>query len=165
MYPLFIGMTQQGKDRKRRVCQKIWHQETSTKLQLSVYIGVLAILKEYTVCHGFPGGYLTFVSHDYNCWLYWTVFVYHAYIHTFFLTQGSETLVHKLHEKQLELFMSFLACFVKGEHITALSPRALVNLVLEDHMILPAREIYVVQDADAFRSKTSNHAVSTLQQK
>lgn len=81
----------------------------------------------------------------------------------FFLSQGSETLVHKLHEKQLELFMSFFACFIKGEYFTALSPRALVNLVLEDHMILPAREIYVGQDADAFRSKTPNHAVSTLQ--
>lgn len=71
--------------------------------------------------------------------------------------------MHKLHEKQLELFMSSLACFIKGEYFTALSPRALVNLVLEDHMILPAREIHVGQDADAFRSKTPNHAVSTLQ--
>ncbi|XP_060784694.1 uncharacterized protein LOC132891236 [Neoarius graeffei] len=106
------------------VPKKIWHQETITKLQLSVYIGVLAIFKEYVM-----------------------------------VFQGSETLVHKLHEKQLELFMSFFACFIKGEYFTALSPRALVNLVLEDHMILPAREIYVGQDADAFRSKTLNHAL------
>lgn len=42
-------MTQLGKDRKKRVCQKIWHQETITKLQLSVYIGVLAIFKEYVM--------------------------------------------------------------------------------------------------------------------
>lgn len=81
---------------------------------------------------------MTFVSHDLS----------HIYSHIFFLTLGSKTLVHKLHKKQLELSVSFLACFVKGEYITELSPSALVNLVLEDHMILPAREIYVGQDAD-----------------
>ena len=46
---LFTGMTQQGKDRKKRVCRKVWHEETTTLLQLSVYMGVLAILKEYVM--------------------------------------------------------------------------------------------------------------------
>lgn len=46
---LSLGMTQQDKERKRRVCQKIWHQETTTRLQLSVYMGVLAIFKEYVM--------------------------------------------------------------------------------------------------------------------
>ncbi|CAL8319557.1 unnamed protein product [Arctogadus glacialis] len=70
------GMTQQGKDRKKRVCRKVWHEETTTLLQLSVYMGVLAILKEYVM-----------------------------------VFQGSQTLVHKLHDKQFELFLAFLACF------------------------------------------------------
>ncbi|KAF0042481.1 hypothetical protein F2P81_006013 [Scophthalmus maximus] len=34
--------------------------------------------------------------------------------------KGSQTLVHKLHDRQLELFLAFLACFVKAEHITQL---------------------------------------------
>lgn len=38
---IFTGMTQQGRDRKKRVCQKLWHEETTTVLQL---------------CNGFPGG-------------------------------------------------------------------------------------------------------------
>lgn len=42
-------MTQQGKDRKKRVCQKIWHQEINTRLLLSSYIGVLAIFKDYVM--------------------------------------------------------------------------------------------------------------------
>ncbi|TKS69503.1 hypothetical protein D9C73_003568 [Collichthys lucidus] len=44
------------------------------------------------------------------------------------------------------------------EYFTTLSPRALVNLVLEDHMVLPARQMYVGQDADTFRTNTPNHA-------
>ncbi|KAI4826460.1 hypothetical protein KUCAC02_029907 [Chaenocephalus aceratus] len=48
--------------------------------------------------------------------------------------QGSQTLVHKLHDRQLELFLAFMACCVKAEHITQLSPRALREMVLEDHM-------------------------------
>ncbi|XP_056449462.1 uncharacterized protein LOC130385149 [Gadus chalcogrammus] len=118
------GMTQQGKDRKKRVCRKVWHEETTTLLQLSVYMGVLAILKEYVM-----------------------------------VFQGSQTLVHKLPDKQFELFLAFLACFIKGEHITQLSPRALGEMVLEDNMLLPAREFYVGQEADTFRTRNPNHAL------
>lgn len=46
---VFTGMTQQGKDRRKRVCQKLWHEETTTRLQLSAYIGVLAIMKQYVM--------------------------------------------------------------------------------------------------------------------
>lgn len=45
----FTGMTPQGRERKRRVCQKLWHEETTTVLRLSIYMGVLSILKEYVM--------------------------------------------------------------------------------------------------------------------
>lgn len=45
----FTGMTPQGRERKKRVCQKLWHEETTTVLRLSIYMGVLAILKEYVM--------------------------------------------------------------------------------------------------------------------
>ncbi|CAJ1076412.1 hypothetical protein ROHU_023414 [Xyrichtys novacula] len=73
--------------------------------------------------------------------------------------QGSQTLVHKLHDRQLELFLAYLACFVKAEHITKLSPRALRELVLEDHMLLPSKDVYVGQEADMFRSQNPKHAL------
>ncbi|KAJ4929459.1 hypothetical protein JOQ06_005067 [Pogonophryne albipinna] len=73
--------------------------------------------------------------------------------------QGSQTLVHKLHDRQLELFLAFMACFVKAEYITQLSPRALREMVLEDHMLLPSKEVYVGQEADTFRSQNPNHAL------
>ena len=46
---IFPGMTQLGKDRKKRVIRKVWHEATITELQLSVYTGVLPILKEYVM--------------------------------------------------------------------------------------------------------------------
>lgn len=42
-------MTQQGRNRKLRVVKKLWHEDTKTELHLSVYTGVLAILKEYVM--------------------------------------------------------------------------------------------------------------------
>ena len=42
-------MTQLGKDRKKRVIRKVWHEATITELHLSVYTGVLPILKEYVM--------------------------------------------------------------------------------------------------------------------
>ncbi|KAG5276737.1 hypothetical protein AALO_G00109150 [Alosa alosa] len=117
------GMTQQGRDRKRRVTQKIWLQERETRLQLSAYMGILAILKEYVM-----------------------------------VFQGSQTLVHKLHDRQLELFLTFLGCFVKAEHFTQLSPRALAELEIQEAMILSLRQLFVGQDTDTFRSQNPTHA-------
>lgn len=42
-------MTQLGKDRKRRIIEKVWHGGTTTELHLSVYTGVLSMLKEYVM--------------------------------------------------------------------------------------------------------------------
>lgn len=43
------GMTQQGRDRKQRLVKKLCHENTKTELHLSVYTGVLALLKEYVM--------------------------------------------------------------------------------------------------------------------
>ncbi|KAL2089343.1 hypothetical protein ACEWY4_014031 [Coilia grayii] len=45
----FTGMTPQGRERKKKICQKLWHEETTTVLELSLYMGVLAILKDYVM--------------------------------------------------------------------------------------------------------------------
>lgn len=45
----FTGMTPQGCEREKRVCQKLWHEDTTKVLLLSIYMGVLAILKEYVM--------------------------------------------------------------------------------------------------------------------
>ncbi|XP_048107000.1 uncharacterized protein LOC125299671 [Alosa alosa] len=72
------AMTGQGKDQKARICQKIWVESRKVDLHLSVYLGVLPILKEYVM-----------------------------------VFQGSKTLVHK----EVEVFVNFLACFIKPEHL------------------------------------------------
>lgn len=42
-------MTQIGKDRKERVVKKLWFESRNTDLQLSIYLGVLPIMKEYVM--------------------------------------------------------------------------------------------------------------------
>ena len=49
-----------------------------------------------------------------------------------FQTQGSQTLVHKLHDKQLELLLAFLAIPMKDT--TQVSPRALVEMLPESNV-------------------------------
>lgn len=71
-----------------------------------------------------------------------------------FFSQGSQMLVHKLHDKQLEVFTHFMACFIKAEHLSNMHPKALAELDFTDKM-LPAREIYVGREADEFRNHKS----------
>ncbi|XP_055031854.2 uncharacterized protein [Misgurnus anguillicaudatus] len=115
------GMTLQGRDRKQRVVKKLWHEDTKTELHLSVYTGVLAILKEYVM-----------------------------------VFQSRDTLVHKLHDKQLQVFTNFLACFVKPEHLPPI-PRTLAGLKLKGDKLLPARDMYVGRVADRFRREHPQH--------
>ncbi|XP_073710036.1 uncharacterized protein [Misgurnus anguillicaudatus] len=115
------GMTLQGRDRKQRVVKKLWHEDTKTELHLSVYTGVLAILKEYVM-----------------------------------VFQSRDTLVHKLHDKQLQVFTNFLACFVKPEHLPPI-PRTLAGLKLKGDKLLPARDMYVCRVADRFRREHPQH--------
>ena len=77
-----------------------------------------------------------------------------------FSSQGSQTLVHKLHDKQLQVFTNFLACFVKSEHLNSM-PKALATLDFDDKLI-PPRETYVGREADRFRAAYPQHPVRTF---
>ncbi|KAI9525188.1 hypothetical protein NQZ68_009396 [Dissostichus eleginoides] len=116
------GMTQVGKDRKERVVKKLWFESLNTNLHLSVYLGVLPILKEYVM-----------------------------------VFQGSQTLVHKLHDKQLEVVTSFMACFVKAEHLHT-TPKKLVEIEFSDKM-LPLRELYVGPLAEKLKAEHPQHPI------
>ena len=52
-----------------------------------------------------------------------------AYILTF---QSADTMVHKLHERQLETFQKFLACFVKAEYVAYKTGKQLKELDLSN---------------------------------
>ncbi|KAK1893717.1 Glutathione S-transferase F10 [Dissostichus eleginoides] len=120
------GMTQVGKDRKERLVKKVWFESLNTNLHLSVYLGVLPILKEYVM-----------------------------------VFQGSQTLVHKLHDKQLEVVTSFMACFVKAEHLHT-TPKKLVEMEFSDKM-LPLRELYVGPLAEKLKAEHPNIQLIVLQ--
>ncbi|KAK7158484.1 hypothetical protein R3I94_004950 [Phoxinus phoxinus] len=70
--------------------------------------------------------------------------------------QGRDTLVHKLHDKQLQVFTNFLACFVKPEHLPPI-PRTLAGLELKGDKLLTARDLYVGRVADRFRREHPKH--------
>ena len=116
------GMTQVGKDRKERVVKKLWFESLNTNLQLSAYLGVLPILKEYVM-----------------------------------VFQGSQTLVHKLHDKQLGVVTNFMACFVKAEHLHT-TPKKLMEMEFRDKM-LPLREFYVGPVAEKLKAENPSHPI------
>ncbi|CAL8237186.1 unnamed protein product [Boreogadus saida] len=116
------GMTESGKMRKSRVVKKIWFESQGVEMHLSVYLGVLPILKEYVM-----------------------------------VFQGSQTLVHKLHDKQLEVFVNFLACFIKPEYLKML-PKPLVELDLTNQPLYS--EIYIGKVAENLVAANPKHPVS-----
>ena len=77
------------------------------------------------------------------------------------IPQSRDTLVHKLHDKQLQVFTNFLACFVKPENLPPI-PRILAGLELKGDKLLPARDLYVCRVADRFRREHPQHHVSGL---
>ncbi|KAK1902004.1 Zinc finger BED domain containing protein 5 [Dissostichus eleginoides] len=108
--------------RKERVVKKVWFESLNTNLHLSVYLGVLPILKEYVM-----------------------------------VFQGSQTLVHKLHDKQFEVVTSFMACFIKAEHLHT-TPKKLVEMEFSDKM-LPLRELYVGPLAEKLKTEHPQHLI------
>ncbi|XP_073719155.1 uncharacterized protein [Misgurnus anguillicaudatus] len=115
------GMTDFGKKRKARIVKKIWVENQKVDLNLSVYLGVLPILKEYVM-----------------------------------VFQGSKTLVHKLHDKQLEVFIDFLACFIKPEHLK-MSANKLLELDLANNKL--HSQIYVGKVAEDLIAAHPKHPV------
>ncbi|CAL8269959.1 unnamed protein product [Arctogadus glacialis] len=68
--------------------------------------------------------------------------------------QGSQTLVHKLHDKQLEVFVNFLACFIKPEYLKML-PKPLVELDLTNQTLYS--EIYIGKVAENLVAANPKH--------
>ncbi|XP_051545988.1 uncharacterized protein LOC127436096 [Myxocyprinus asiaticus] len=73
----------------------------------------------------------------------------------YYNSEDSQTLVHKLHYKQLQVFTNFLACFVQSEHLNPI-PKALATLEF-DGKLLHVKEMYVGRDADQFRVAHPQH--------
>ena len=73
--------------------------------------------------------------------------------------KGSKTLVHKLHDKQLEVFVNFLACFIKPEHLK-MSPIKLLELDLAQKNL--HSQIYVGKVAEDLITAHPKHPVSIL---
>lgn len=73
--------------------------------------------------------------------------------------KGSKTLVHKLHDKQLEVFINFLACFIKPEHLK-MSPKKLLELDLANNTL--HSQIYVGKVAEDLITAHPKHPVSIL---
>lgn len=135
--------------------RKVWHEGTTTDLQLRIYVGVLPIMKEHVMVFQVGIFYQRLLATPvYKQCCISQQLVLHS--------QGSQTLVHKLHDKQLDTFQLF-SCFVKAEYITKVSPKTMGVMVLQEKMLLSAREMYVVWEADGFITRNPNHAVSTLQ--
>ena len=66
----------------------------------------------------------------------------HLSLAQYYYLLSRDTLVHKLHDKQLQVFTNFVACFVNPEHLPPI-PRTLVGLEFKGDKLLPARDMYV----------------------
>ncbi|KAJ4925581.1 hypothetical protein JOQ06_018307 [Pogonophryne albipinna] len=68
--------------------------------------------------------------------------------------QESQTLVHKLHDKQLQVFVNFLACFIKPEHLK-ISPKALSELDLANRTLYS--QLYIGKVAENLEAARRKH--------
>ena len=62
------------------------------------------------------------------------------------LFQGKDTLIHLVHEKQVQQFTDFLGCFIKPEHVVGKSGKELKALDLEsdeDGKYMKQRDMFV----------------------
>ncbi|XP_072042205.1 uncharacterized protein, partial [Amphiura filiformis] len=105
------NMTTDGKNRKKRIYEKLFFTGEKTKLMLKIYGCVLPILKKYVM-----------------------------------LFQTQEPMIHKLNDKQKELFVEFLTCFIKPEVLTGATSASLVKLNIEDTKNhLPDTNVHLVK--------------------
>ncbi|KAJ4921189.1 hypothetical protein JOQ06_025912, partial [Pogonophryne albipinna] len=68
--------------------------------------------------------------------------------------QESQTLVHKLHDKQLQVFVNFLACFIKPEHLK-ISHKALSELDLANRTLYS--QLYIGKVAENLEAARRKH--------
>ncbi len=75
--------------------------------------------------------------------------------------QGKKTLCHKLHDKQMQTFTDFLACFVKAENLQKLSPARLQKLDLNDsNNLLKKSSMFVGDGAKKIIEKKGKDSVT-----
>jgi len=91
-------MTEDGKNRKKRICLKLFHTRLDSLLTLNFYTSVLCMLKQYVM-----------------------------------MFESKTPLIHKLHDKQIDLFKKFLVCFIKPEALLNAGPSQLRQLDLDDN--------------------------------
>ena len=71
--------------------------------------------------------------------------------------QRKQTLIHKLHDHQLEVFCTFLGCFLKAEYITDLKPAQLCSLdVTAKTHKLNVQQMFMGQQATSMVSNNPN---------
>ncbi|XP_041703723.1 uncharacterized protein LOC121539361 [Coregonus clupeaformis] len=73
------------------------------------------------------------------------------------VSQGSQTLVHKLHDKQLEVITTFTACFLRAEHLHT-TPKKLMEMDFIDKM-LPSRDLNVGPVSEKFKAENPGHPI------
>ncbi len=75
--------------------------------------------------------------------------------------QGKSTLVHKLHDQQLQVFSTFLGCFVKPEYFNDKTPAELTNLdVTKPTIHLSNSQVYMGAKARSVVQKLDGKVVS-----
>lgn len=109
------NLTEDGRKRKNRIIEKIFHLRNQTKMTMHFYVATLPLLKEY-VC----------------------------------LFENKEPMIHKLHEKQFQLFLDFLSCFIKSEELTNKNIKDVLQMDVHARGLqLPSREIFIGAGATA----------------
>ena len=77
--------------------------------------------------------------------------------------QKKETLIHKLHDNQLQVFCNFLGCFVKPEYFMDKKPAELVGLdVAKPGIQLKKRQYYMGQAATKMVEKRDDKVVANF---
>ncbi|CAL4195116.1 unnamed protein product, partial [Meganyctiphanes norvegica] len=71
------------------------------------------------------------------------------------LFQSKDPLIHKLNEKQLEMFVKFLACFIKTEYLQGKDATGLKNLDIVDNILLPKDQIFYGKHTETVMAKYS----------
>ena len=125
-------MTDDGKNRKMRVLQRMFDSRRKTRILMHFYLASLPLLKKY-VC----------------------------------LFESKQPQIHLLHDQQKQLFINFLACFMKQEMLVGKSVRQLKELDIKDrdNWLKPA-DVFVGAGTDKIISKLGqkNQAVTECMQ-
>ena len=125
------NMTTDGKNRKKRIYQKLFFFREKTRIMMKIYGSVLPMLKKYVM-----------------------------------LFQTSQPLIHKLNDKQQELLLDFLSCFIRPEVLKDITSASLVTLNLDDTSNhLPDKNVHLVSSiTKGLPSDLANRLIGQLKE-